>query len=131
MLPVLSADELQRYKRHTMIQEVGEEGQRTLKAASVLVVGVGGLGSPIALYLAAAGVGRLGLIDGDNVDISNLQRQVLYSTNQIGQSKAWQARQRLNALNPHIQIDAYAETFNPQNALQLAEIGRASCRERV
>lgn len=121
MLPVLSADELQRYKRHTMIQEVGEEGQRTLKAASVLVVGVGGLGSPIALYLAAAGVGRLGLIDGDNVDISNLQRQVLYSTNQIGQSKAWQARQRLNALNPHIQIDAYAETFNPQNALQLAD----------
>jgi adenylyltransferase/sulfurtransferase len=120
MLPELSADEIKRYKRHIMIQEVGEEGQRKLKASSALVVGVGGLGSPIALYLAAAGVGRLGLIDGDNVDVSNLQRQVLYSTDQIGKSKTEQALQRLHALNPHIQIDAYADTFNAQNALQLA-----------
>ncbi len=112
----LNADELRRYARHILLPEVGREGQQRLKSASVLIVGVGGMGSPAALYLAAAGVGHLGLLDDDCVDESNLQRQVLYATAQVGQPKALMARERLHALNPHIQIDAYPHRITPANA---------------
>lgn len=116
----LTQEEILRYSRHLLIPEVGLEGQRKLKAASVLLVGSGGLGSPIALYLAAAGVGRIGIIDYDVVDASNLQRQIIHDTQRIGMLKVESARSRLLALNPFIQVDAYNEVFNSQNAERIA-----------
>ncbi|HEY9087929.1 MAG TPA: molybdopterin-synthase adenylyltransferase MoeB [Anaerolineaceae bacterium] len=116
----LSHAEVQRYARHLMIPEVGMEGQRKLKSASTLVVGTGGLGSPAALYLAAAGVGRLGLVDYDVVDSSNLQRQVIHSTSRMGELKVESARQRLRDLNPYIQVDAYNTVFSSINAREIA-----------
>src|SRR2546426_4073043 len=100
----LSNDEILRYSRHLIMPEVGMEGQKKLKAASVLCVGAGGLGSPLALYLGAAGVGRLGLVDFDVVDFSNLQRQIIHSTADVGRPKLDSARDRLEALNPEISI---------------------------
>jgi sulfur-carrier protein adenylyltransferase/sulfurtransferase len=120
-LPILSQAEVSRYSRHLMIPEVGLEGQRRLKAASVLLVGTGGLGSPLALYLAAAGIGRIGVIDYDVVDDSNLQRQVIHDTGRVGMLKVESARQRMLALNPHIQVDACNQVFSAHNAQQLAE----------
>jgi sulfur-carrier protein adenylyltransferase/sulfurtransferase len=120
MLPILSRDEILRYSRHLLIPEVGLEGQRKLKAASVLIIGTGGLGSPTALYLAAAGVGRIGLVDYDVVDYSNLQRQVIHGTTGIGMLKVESARQRMLDLNPDIQVDAYNEPFISANAMQIA-----------
>lgn len=119
-LPNLSQEELLRYSRHLLIPEVGLEGQRKLKNASVLVVGSGGLGSPVTLYLAAAGVGRIGIIDYDVVDNSNLQRQVLHSTQAIGKLKVESARQRLTGLNPYIKVDAYNEVLTAENAERIA-----------
>lgn len=121
MLPELSREEILRYSRHLLIPEVGLEGQRKLKAASVLVVGTGGLGSPAALYLAAAGVGRIGLVDYDTVDASNLQRQVVHGTASVGRRKVESARARLLDLNPAIQVDAFDEPFTSANALRIAE----------
>jgi len=120
MLPILSREEILRYSRHLLIPEVGLEGQRKLKAASVLVIGTGGLGSPTALYLAAAGVGRIGLVDYDVVDDSNLQRQVIHSTSGIGMLKVESARRRLLDLNPGIQVEIYNEPFTSANAMQIA-----------
>jgi len=120
MLPELSREEILRYSRHLLIPEVGLEGQRKLKAASVLLIGTGGLGSPSALYLAAAGVGRIGLVDYDVVDDSNLQRQVIHSTSGIGMLKVESARQRLLDLNPDIQVEVYNEPFTSANAMQIA-----------
>lgn len=120
MLPKLSNEEILRYSRHLLIPEVGLEGQRKLKNASVLVVGTGGLGSPTALYLAAAGVGRIGLVDYDVVDFSNLQRQVIHGTSGIGSLKVDSARQRMLDLNPDIQVDVYNEPFTSANAMQIA-----------
>ncbi len=117
----LSRDEVLRYSRHLMIPEVGLEGQRKLKNASVLLVGSGGLGSPIALYLAAAGVGHIGLVDYDVVDSTNLQRQVIHSTSRIGALKVESARGQMLDLNPYIQVDAYNEILTSQNAARLAE----------
>lgn len=117
----LSREELLRYSRHLMIPEVGLEGQRKLKAASVLIVGTGGLGSPIALYLAAAGVGRIGLVDYDRVESSNLQRQVIHSQDSIGESKVESARRRLQGLNPLIQIDPIDAVMNSANAREIAQ----------
>lgn len=112
-------EELNRYARHFVLPEFGMEGQEKLKQSSVLVVGAGGLGCPMLLYLAAAGVGRIGIVDDDVVDASNLQRQVLYTVNDLGESKAWTAKKKLEALNPHIDIEVYEERFMPDNAQDL------------
>ena len=120
MLPNLSPEEILRYSRHLLVPEVGLEGQRKLKAASVLIVGTGGLGSPSSLYLAAAGVGHLGLVDYDVVDGSNLQRQVIHSTETIGERKVQSARQRLVDLNPAVRVDAFDEPFTSSNAMQIS-----------
>jgi len=120
MLPELSHAEIMRYSRHLLIPEVSLEGQRKLKAASVLLVGTGGLGSPVALYLAAAGIGRIGIVDYDVVDESNLQRQVIHGSSQVGQLKVDSARQRMLDVNPHIQVETYNEAFTSENAMRIA-----------
>lgn len=117
----LTRDEILRYSRHLLIPEVGLEGQQKLKAASALIVGAGGLGSPAALYLAAAGVGRIGLVDYDVVDESNLQRQVIHGTEAIGKLKVENAKRRLLDINPLIQVDAYNEVFTSANAMRIAK----------
>ena len=117
----LSHEEILRYSRHLLIPEVGLSGQKKIKAASVLVIGTGGLGSPVALYLAAAGVGRIGLVDYDQVDSSNLQRQVIHGTSQLGELKVVSARQRMLDINPDIQVDIYNEPFTSANAMQIAK----------
>ncbi|HET7695354.1 MAG TPA: molybdopterin-synthase adenylyltransferase MoeB [Vicinamibacterales bacterium] len=117
--PSLTADEMRRYSRHLIMPEVGVEGQRRLKAASVLCIGAGGLGSPAALYLAAAGIGRLGIVDFDAVDFSNLQRQILHGTADVGRPKLQSARDRLGAINPEIRIDTYETSLTSKNALDL------------
>jgi len=113
--------EIERYARHLVLREVGGPGQQKLKAASALIVGTGGLGSPAALYLAAAGVGTLILVDPDEVDLSNLQRQVLYDEADIGRSKAETAADRLAALNPHIFVAGYNGAFEAANADALVD----------
>jgi len=118
-LPGLSREELQRYARHLMLPEVGDEGQRRLKAASVLIVGAGGLGAPLGMYLTAAGVGRLGLVDFDVVDATNLQRQVTYSTGDVGRRKLEATRERLRGINPHVQIDLYETRLDSSNAMEI------------
>ena len=115
----LTPDEMRRYARHVVLPQVGAAGQERLKAASVLIVGLGGLGSPAALYLAAAGVGRLGLVDCDRVDESNLQRQVLHGTSSVGTPKVASARARLHDLNPHVELQVHGERFDVHNALSL------------
>jgi molybdopterin/thiamine biosynthesis adenylyltransferase/rhodanese-related sulfurtransferase len=115
----LSRDEAARYARHIALPEVAAEGQRRLKRSSALVVGAGGLGSPAALYLAAAGVGRIGLVDFDVVDESNLQRQVLHDSSWVGRPKLDSARARLAALNPHVRVECHAAAFTRDNALAL------------
>jgi sulfur-carrier protein adenylyltransferase/sulfurtransferase len=116
-LPELTKDDLTRYSRHLLLPEVGEEGQRRLKAARVLCVGTGGLGSPLALYLTAAGVGTLGLVDFDVVDASNLQRQIIHSTADIGRKKLDSAEEKLKALNPALNIVKYDTLLSSSNAL--------------
>ncbi len=115
----LTADDYQRYSRHLILPEVGVEGQKRLKAGRVLCVGAGGLGSPAALYLAAAGVGTLGIIDFDAVDASNLQRQIIHSTRDIGRSKLESARDRLLALNPYMKVETYEAALTSKNALEI------------
>jgi len=117
---MLTHEEILRYSRHLLIPEIGLSGQQKLKQSSVLVIGAGGLGSPAALYLAAAGVGHIGLMDFDVVDSSNLQRQVLYGASTIGERKVNAARKRLTDLNPLIEITAYDEPFTSANAMQIA-----------
>ena len=116
-----SNDEVARYSRHLIMPEVTMEGQKRLKAASVLCIGTGGLGSPIALYLAAAGVGRLGLVDADTVDFSNLQRQILHGTKDVGRKKLNSAKDRIRETNPNVQVDLYDEYFAAGNARRIAE----------
>src|SRR5579884_2550668 len=117
--PALSPNEVARYSRHLIMPEVGMEGQQRLKAASVLLIGAGGLGSPLGLYLAAAGVGRIGLVDFDVVDFSNLQRQILHGTPDVGRPKLESARDRLSALNPEIAIVTHETALSSENALEL------------
>ena len=116
-----SNDEIARYSRHLIMPEVTLEGQKRLKAASILCIGTGGLGSPIALYLAAAGIGRLGLVDGDTVDFSNLQRQILHGTKDVGRKKLNSARDRIREVNPNVQVDLYDTFFNSTNAAEISE----------
>jgi molybdopterin/thiamine biosynthesis adenylyltransferase/rhodanese-related sulfurtransferase len=117
----LSHSEILRYSRHLLMPEVGLEGQQKLKQASVLVIGTGGLGSPVAMYLAAAGVGRLGLVDYDIVDFTNLQRQIVHGTQRLGERKVISARDRLLDINPSIQIDVYDEPYTSENAMSISE----------
>ncbi len=118
-LPELTPEELRRYSRHLLLPQVGLEGQRKLKAAAVLIVGLGGLGSPIAMYLAAAGVGRLGLVDPDVVDESNLQRQIVHGQSTVGRPKVESAREHLLDLNPHIRVDTYPVRLTRDNAMDI------------
>jgi molybdopterin/thiamine biosynthesis adenylyltransferase len=115
----LTNEEVLRYSRHLIMPEVGMEGQLKLKNAKVLLIGTGGLGAPLGLYLAAAGVGRLGLVDFDVVDFTNLQRQVTFGTSDVGKFKSEAARERLSNLNPNIQIDAFETKLTSDNALEL------------
>ena len=120
-LPTLTDIEYKRYSRHLILPEVGLDGQRKLKAAKVLCIGAGGLGSPVALYLAAAGVGTIGIVDFDVVDYSNLQRQILHGTPDVGRSKLESARDRLKAINPEVNIALHDVALSSENALQLFE----------
>ncbi len=115
----LSKDEYERYSRHLILPEVGLDGQKRLKAASVLCIGSGGLGSPLLLYLAAAGIGNLGLVDFDVVDSSNLQRQVIHGTSWVGKPKIQSAKERILEINPHCQVDLYETLLNSENALEI------------
>src|SRR5262249_49852954 len=117
----LSQQEVARYSRHLIMPEVGMEGQKRLKAASILLIGAGGLGSPLALYLAAAGVGRIGLVDFDVVGFSNLQRQVLHGTADVGRSKLQSARDRLKAINPEVTVDLFETRLTSENALRICD----------
>jgi sulfur-carrier protein adenylyltransferase/sulfurtransferase len=116
----LQSQEIARYSRHLIMPEVAMEGQKKLKVASILLIGAGGLGSPLGLYLAAAGVGRLGLVDFDVVDFSNLQRQVLHGTPDVGRPKLQSARDRLKAINPEVQVDLYETRLSSANAMDIA-----------
>jgi len=118
-MTAFSDEEVERYARHLMLREVGGPGQQRLKAASVLIVGAGGIGSPAALYLAAAGVGRIGLVDDDTVALSNLQRQVLFTTADLGALKVERAKARLHALNPHVVVEPQAVRLTSANARAL------------
>ena len=115
----LTHAEIARYSRHLLLPEVGLEGQKRLKAARVLLIGTGGLGAPVALYLAAAGVGKLGIVDFDFVDISNLQRQIIHSTKDINRPKVASAKDKIKAINPEIQVETYNTTLSSKNALEI------------
>ena len=114
-----SEDQISRYSRHILLPEVGGKGQKKISGARIFVVGAGGLGSPVALYLAAAGVGTIGLIDSDVVDLSNLQRQVLHHTPDIGRSKVQSAKEKILAINPDVKVETYQDRFTSLNALEL------------
>jgi adenylyltransferase/sulfurtransferase len=115
----LTRDEIARYSRHLVLGDVGMAGQQALKNASVLVVGAGGLGSPCLLYLAAAGVGHVGIVDGDTVDESNLQRQIIHGTSTVGMSKCQSARMRIQDVNPHVRVRVYEEEFTSETAMRI------------
>src|SRR5690242_16839658 len=117
--PLLSDDELERYARHIVLREVGGPGQNALKRARVLVIGAGGLGAPVLLYLAAAGVGRIGVVDDDIVSLSNLQRQVIHTTPDVGASKVASAAAVIARLNPHVVVETHATRLRADNALEL------------
>jgi molybdopterin/thiamine biosynthesis adenylyltransferase/rhodanese-related sulfurtransferase len=118
-LPELTTEEIARYSRHLILDQVGLEGQRRLKGASVLCVGAGGLGSPALMYLAAAGVGRIGIVDFDRVDASNLQRQILHGTSSVGMPKVASAAARMKDINPHVKVESFAEPLTSANALSV------------
>lgn len=116
---MLTDEEISRYRRHLVLKEIGGEGQRRLKASSVLVIGAGGLGSPLILYLAAAGVGRIGVIDDDRVSLDNLQRQVLHATEAVGKPKTRSAAETVMRLNPHVQVQLFTTRLVAENALSI------------
>ncbi len=124
----LSKDEILRYSRHLIMPEVGMEGQLKLKNAKVLLVGTGGLGAPLGLYLSAAGVGRIGLVDFDVVDFTNLQRQVIHGTKDVGRQKLDSATDTMLDINPHVQIDRYEVALDSENALDI--LARLRHRDR-
>ena len=112
-------EELQRYSRHILLKDVGVEGQEKINNANVLVIGAGGLGSPVILYLAAAGIGHIGIIDGDVVDLSNLQRQIIHTTKDVNYSKALSAKEKVNAINPHVKVTVYQDFLRAENAMDI------------
>ena len=114
-------DQIQRYSRHILLQDVGVEGQLKMNAAKVLIVGAGGLGAPVALYLAAAGIGTIGLIDADVVDLSNLQRQIIHFTEDVGRPKVLSAKEKINKLNPDVHVVTHQELFTAENAFSILE----------
>ena len=116
----LTDEELSRYARHISLPSFGMEGQTRLKESSVLCIGAGGLGSPSTMYLAAAGVGRIGLMDMDEVDASNIQRQLLHGTDDIGRKKIESAKDTIHNINPNVQIDTFGEAFRPENSIKIA-----------
>jgi adenylyltransferase/sulfurtransferase len=118
-LPMLSNEEIARYSRHLIMPEVGMTGQRKLKAASVLMIGTGGLGAPLGMYLAAAGIGRMGLVDFDVVEASNLQRQIIHGTSDVGRPKIASARDRIQNINPHVEIETHETRLTSENAMRL------------
>ncbi|WP_439184602.1 molybdopterin-synthase adenylyltransferase MoeB [Carboxylicivirga taeanensis] len=118
---LLTAHELERYRRHIILPELGHEGQLKLKQASVLIIGTGGLGSPVAMYLAASGVGHIGLVDFDVVDLSNLQRQIIHRTSFVGQQKTWSASEALREINPHVRLSVFDHPLNRNNALEIIQ----------
>ncbi len=118
-MPDFSPEELQRYRRHIVLRDFGGPGQARLKQSAALIIGAGGLGSPAALYLAAAGIGRLGIIDDDTVSLSNLQRQILHATSRIGQPKVDSAARTLAEINPHVQVEPINARLTPANALDI------------
>ncbi|MCP4072542.1 MAG: molybdopterin-synthase adenylyltransferase MoeB [Hyphomicrobiales bacterium] len=115
----LTPKELERYARHILLRDVGGAGQHKLKKARVLVIGAGGLGSPVLMYLAAAGVGTLGVIDDDDVDLSNLQRQVIHKTSSVGQAKTASASETIEQINPHVKVNKYQTRLDETNALEI------------
>src|SRR5690606_17792199 len=117
--PTLTPEETLRYSRHLLLPEVGPEGQRRLKGSRVLLVGAGGLGSPVSLYLSAAGVGTIGLVDFDRVDATNLHRQVLHGTSDVGRTKLDSARDRLRDINPHVTVEPIPERLTSANAMEI------------
>ncbi|MEJ6479840.1 molybdopterin-synthase adenylyltransferase MoeB [Nostoc punctiforme UO1] len=117
----LTKDDYERYSRHLILPEVGLEGQKRLKAANVLCIGTGGLGSPLLLYLAAAGIGRIGIVDFDIVDTSNLQRQVIHGTSWVGKPKIESAKNRIHEINPYCQVDLYETRLTSENALEILQ----------
>ncbi len=117
--PILSPDEIKRYKRHLLVKEIGGQGQQRLKAARVLIVGAGGLGSPLSMYLAAAGVGNIGIMDDDRVSVDNLQRQIGYKTTDVGALKAERAAALCRSLNPHVSVEAMPFRLTAENALSI------------
>lgn len=117
----LKEEELQRYSRHILLKEMGREGQEKICEGRVLVVGAGGLGSPILMYLAAAGVGTLGIADGDAADLSNLQRQIIHTTPDIGVMKAISAKEKINALNPNVKVKVYGEYLKTEEAMEVVK----------
>jgi adenylyltransferase/sulfurtransferase len=124
---MLSADEIERYARHIVLHDIGGQGQNKLKQARVLVIGAGGLGSPLLMYLSAAGVGEIGIIDNDMISLSNLQRQVIFSTEHVGRPKAEVAAKRLSQLNPHLRITPYIDRFSRRQALALTQAHDLLC----
>ncbi|MDO4461168.1 MAG: HesA/MoeB/ThiF family protein [Bacteroidia bacterium] len=114
-----SDEEVRRYLRHIDLEGVGPSGQKRIKEASICVVGAGGLGSPVLLYLAAAGIGRIGIVDGDNVDLSNLQRQVIHTTASVGTPKTESAKRCIEELNPHVKVDIYNAFLTQENAEEI------------
>ena len=116
---MLTPEEIERYKRQLVLKEIGGEGQQKLKAARVLVIGAGGLGSPLILYLAAAGVGQIGIIDSDRVSLDNLQRQIVHDTNSVGRSKTKSAAATIERLNPHVETELFSTRLVPENALAI------------
>jgi adenylyltransferase/sulfurtransferase len=115
----LTAEEIERYKRHLVLREVGGQGQQKLKAARVLVVGAGGLGSPLVMYLAAAGVGAIGIVDDDRVSLDNLQRQIVHDTPRVGLAKVESAKEALARLNPHVRVEAFDARIDAGNAMEI------------
>ena len=118
---MLSNEEIKRYARHIVLKEVGGNGQNALKKARVLIIGIGGLGAPAALYLAAAGIGKIGLVDYDKISLDNLQRQILYQTDQIGLIKTETAKKKLSKINPHVKIESINEKITEQTAEKLIQ----------